>query len=288
MLINKPIATYKLILFLLINSLLCLAQEVEEGEYYQAPKKNGKTRMINLSNMDIIKNRIYIGVEGGFKRSTSALSNSIEGLLSKENYNDFYWSTQFGYNHNQKWALETGYYPNQNRLILLVNADRGAIHVISSGKLNTLPLRYKKNIFTIDKTTKTATIWLGGGLLFSPNYKNKEVDNFILEGRDGRYDGNQYVYDTLKLNGQTFVSPKSLVQFEGTLELQGRISDFLTISVNIKGIIAPKSAIYSDINYLVNSEIKAVSTHYSMPVNFMAGLVLRYEFARMIKYKPKL
>lgn len=256
----------------------------EEDDYYRAPSQRRDVRNNVYPNLDRKSVNMYLGLEGGLKSSQSTLTNNMDGLLGKDKGRDFYWGIVLGYSMNNVWSIETGYYKNPSYVIQTVSSGRSIPYTYRLGAaLQTIPIRYKRKIFTIDPITKNATIHVGVGVLLSPDAKNKKVgeQSFISRPNDPQRK------DTLRLESEAFLSKKGFAQGELQVELHGRVSNALSIVVFARGNISPKGMIRSDVEYSVNKFVTDRAQQLSNGINFNFGLVFRYNILQGYKYSDQ-
>lgn len=256
----------------------------EEDDYYRAPSQRRDVRNNVYPNLDRKSVNLYLGLEGGLKSSQSTLTNNMDGLLGKDKGRDFYWGVVLGYSMNNVWSIETGYYKNPSYVIQTVSSGRSIPYTYRLGAaLQTIPIRYKRKIFTIDPITKNATIHVGVGVLLAPEAKNKKVgeQSFISRPNDPQRK------DTLRLESEAFLSKKGFAQGEFQVELHGRVSNALSIVVFARGNISPKGLIRSDVEYSVNRFVTDRAQQLSNGINFNFGLVFRYNILQGYKYSDQ-
>lgn len=256
----------------------------EEDDYYRAPSQRRDVRNNVYPNLDRKSVNMYLGLEGGLKSSQSTLTNNMDGLLGKDKGRDFYWGIVLGYSMNNVWSIETGYYKNPSYVIQTVSSGRSIPYTYRLGAaLQTIPIRYKRKIFTIDPITKNATIHVGVGVLLSPDAKNKKVgeQSFISRPNDPQRK------DTLRLESEAFLSKKGFAQGELQVELHGRVSNALSIVVFARGNISPKGLITSNVEYSVNKFVTDRAQQLSNGINFNFGLVFRYNILQGYKYSDQ-
>ncbi|MFD2522944.1 hypothetical protein [Emticicia soli] len=256
----------------------------EEDDYYRAPSQRRDVRNNVYPNLDRKSVNMYLGLEGGLKSSQSTLTNNMDGLLGKDKGRDFYWGIVLGYSMNNVWSIETGYYKNPSYVIQTVSSGRSIPYTYRLGAaLQTIPIRYKRKIFTIDPITKNATIHVGVGVLLSPDAKNKKVgeQSFISRPNDPQRK------DTLRLESEAFLSKKGFAQGELQVELHGRVSNALSIVVFARSNISPKGLITSNVEYSVNKFVTDRAQQLSNGINFNFGLVFRYNILQGYKYSDQ-
>lgn len=274
---------------LLVGLVCCsfLAFGQEEDDYYKKPSQRVDVKNNAYPNLDRKSVNMYVGVEGGMEVNQSTLINNLDGLIGKLKGKDLYWGIVLGYNMNDTWSIETGYYKNPSYVIQSLSSGRSYPYIYRLGTaLHTIPIRYKRKILTIDPITKNATIHVGVGVLLSPGAADKKIGQRIFTG----YSLNpQNPKDTMKLQitSEAFLSKRAIAQAEFQVELHGRVSNSLSIVVFARGNVAPKGLVRSDINYTVNQALIDKAQQLTNGISFNFGLVFRYNIMRSYKYIDK-
>ncbi|RFS17079.1 hypothetical protein [Emticicia sp. C21] len=274
---------------LLLSFVCCsfLAFGQEDDEYYQKPSQRVDVKNSAYPNLDRKSVNMYIGVEGGMEANQSTLINNLDGLIGKQKSKDLYWGIVLGYNMNDVWSIETGYYKNPSYVIQSLSSGRSFPYIYRLGtSLQTIPIRYKRKILTIDPITKNATLHVGVGVLLSPDAGNKKVGQRIFNGIS--FDP-QNPKDTMKLQitSEAFLNKSAVAQAEFQVELHGRVSNSLSIVVFARGNVAPKGLVRSDIKYTVNQALIDKAQQLTNGISFNFGLVFRYNIMRSYKYRDK-
>lgn len=256
----------------------------EEEEYYKPPSKRLDVRNNTYPNLNRKAMSLYLGLEGGFKLNFASLNNSIGNLVSSQNSNDFSWGISIGYNSDNKWAIETGYLKNPVYFIQSVASGRGVPFTYRIGKdLHTIPLRYKRKVLTLDAITKTAWLYVGGGILLNTNAKEQLIYEQTFVG----VSGNAANRDTVRLTSDSFLSNKFRVAFEGQVELQGRVANGFYISLFGRMNFAPSGGLRSDLVYTQNLNKIGEATQSLKGISYNFGLLLRLDLARGYKYQSQ-
>ncbi len=254
----------------------------ETDEYYQPPSQRKDVRNNAYPNLNRKAISMYVGLEGGFKQNYFSQNNSLNNLVGGQKNNESFWGVEMGYNMNEKWAFETGYYKNPSYFVQTVSSGRGVPFIYRLGtNLYTIPLRYKYKIATLDAVTKNAGIYVGAGVLLATNAKNKQIS---LQNFNG-VSGNNAQRDSLKLKSETFLQKKGFAQFEFSVELQGRIYEALSIAIFGRGNFGANGIVRSDLTYSVNGNKIAEAQQLLKGFSYNFGLVLRCDLARGYKYK---
>jgi hypothetical protein len=264
----------------LVFSFDLFGQEIDV--YYQVPSQRKDVRNNAYPNLNRKAISMYVGLEGGFKQSYFSQNNSLNNLVGGQKNNELFWGVEVGYNMNNQWAFETGYYKNPSYFIQTISSGRGLPFIYRLGtNLQTIPFRFKYKIATLDAVTKTAGIYVGVGVLLATNAKNERISEMNFSA----VSGNNAQRDSVKLRSETFLQKKGLAQFEFSVELQGRIYNALSIAIFGRGNFGANGIVRSDLTYLVNTTKIAEAQQLLKGISYNFGLVLRYDIARGYKYK---
>ncbi|WP_435356270.1 hypothetical protein [Emticicia sp. SJ17W-69] len=252
----------------------------ETDEYYKLPSQRNDVRNNAYPNLNRKALSLYVGIEGGFKQNYFSQSNYFNNLASGQKNNDLFWGVELGYNMNDQWAVETGYYKNPSFFVQTISSGRGLPFIYRLGtNLQTIPLRYKYKILTLDAITKTAAIYVGAGVLLATNAKNQQL---LLRNFTG-VTGPQR--DSIKLKSETFLKSKGIAQLELSLELRGKISNSLSVAIFGRGNFGANGIVQSNLIYSINANKIAETQQLLKGISYNFGLVLRYDLARGYKYK---
>lgn len=254
----------------------------ESDEYYKPPSQRKDVRNNAYPNLNRKAVSLYFGLEAGFKQSSFSQNNSLNNLAGGQKSSELFWGVELGYNMNDKWALETGYYKNPTYFVQTISSGRGLPFTYRLGtNLQTIPLRFKYKVATLDAITKNASLYVGAGVLLATNAKNQQISLRNFTG----VTGNNPQRDSVKLKSETFLQKKGLAQLEFTVELQGRIYNALSIAIFGRGNFGANGIIRSDLTYSVNGNKIAEAQQLLKGFSYNFGLVLRYDLARGYKYK---
>ncbi|RYU95919.1 hypothetical protein [Emticicia agri] len=271
-----------LLLSFVCYSLFTFGQE--EDDYYKKPSQRSDVKNNAYPNLDRKSVNLYLGLEGGMEFNQSTVTNNPDNLIGKEKGKDLYWGLVLGYNMNDTWSIEAGYYKNPTYVIQAIDLGRSYPYILRLGTpLQTIPIRYKRKILTIDPITKNATIHVGAGILLSPDAADKKIAQRTFNGYS--FDP-QYPRDTIKhqIKSETFLSKRAVAQAEVLVELHGRVSNSLSIVVYARGNISPKGLVRSDVNYTINQTVVSKAQQLTNGISFNFGLVFRYNIMRGYKY----
>ncbi|CAH0994312.1 hypothetical protein EMA8858_00421 [Emticicia aquatica] len=270
---------FMLLLSICSNS---LAQEIEE--YYKPPSQREDVKNNVYPNLNRKSVSLYAGLEGGFKLNYAGLDGSLGNLLGTQNNNEFFWGVTLGYNLDNKWAVETGYLKNPVYYVQTIASGRGFPFTFRIGAdLQTIPVRFKYKVLSLDAITKTASLYIGGGVLIGTNANNKSVFTRKFEG----FTGNPSRRDSIKLTTDSFLTKKGRAAFELQTELQGRVTNGFYISLFGRMNFAPQGVLRSDLTYFQNSTKIDEASQYLKGISYNFGLLLRFDLAKGYKYKSE-
>lgn len=275
-----------LFLFLIVGIFTELKAQDDE-EYYKPPTKRLDVQNNTYPNLDRKAMSLYVSVEGGFKLNYASLDNSINGLISIQNNNVFSWGVSLGYNYDNKWAIETGYLNSPVYLVQSVASRRGFTTYQIGRDFTTIPLRYKYKVWTLDAITKTAGLYIGGGVLFNTNVKERLIKEVTFTGYDYRVNTAGRDSIKLELTSKSFLTKKLSAVFELQTELQGRVANGFYIGIFGRMAFAPNAGIRSDLVYTEDANKIGEATHALKGISYNFGLLLRFDLARGYKYQSR-
>lgn len=252
----------------------------EKDEFYIPPSQRNDVRNNAYPNLNRKALSLYVGLEGGLKQNYFGQSNSFNNLATGQKTNDLFWGIELGYNMNDQWAIETGYYKNPSFFVQTISSGRGLPFIYRLGtNLQTIPLRYKYKILTLDAITKTAALYAGAGVLIAANAKNQQLSLRNYSGVNGPQ------RDSIKLKSETFLQRKGIAQLELSLELRGKISNSFSVAIFGRGNFGAGGIVQSNLTYSINANKIAETQQLLKGISYNFGLVLRYDLARGYKYK---
>jgi len=266
-----------------------LSAQAQEDEYYRASKRI-KPKVI-LPNKDLIttNNHWYIGLEGGGKWNGSALENSLSGLLAyRKSFTAGYYALQLGYNHNLRWAFESGYIQDPTNAFLYFFTTRGRAISHLNDLSHTIPLRVKRRVLRIGNVQKQSGIYIGTGVLVSPFEQPKNLEKFNLLIGYTRVEGsNPLRFDTLVVRSQSLVTGRNKLALEGSLEFVGRIARHWELVSYGRVRYTPNSALRSESILYLNSfeENKTALSLHPWSVQF--GIAIRYLYTIKNAYRSR-
>lgn len=255
-----------------------------DDEYYQPPTQRKDVRSNAYPNLNRKTVSLYVGLEGGFKQNYFKQNGNINNLLSGQKSNDLFWGIELGYNMNDQWVIETGYYKNPSFFVQSISSNRGVPFTYLLGtKLQTIPLRFKYKLLTLDAVTKTAGLYVGAGVLLATNANDKRISQQTFTGI-ATVNGQR---DSVKLKSETYVYKKGVVQFEVSVEIQGHISNSISVGLFARGNFGASGIVQSDLTYTVGTNKIAEAQQLLKGISYNFGLVARYNLAKGYKYKSK-
>ncbi|MEZ4902625.1 MAG: hypothetical protein R2822_13190 [Spirosomataceae bacterium] len=141
------------------------------------------------------------------------MPNNLDGFLRIRSFIDSYAGGHWGYNHNLRWSLETGYIHNPSNLVLWVNTSRPFQFFVKDLQ-HTIPLRFKWRVFKIGKIQKQSGLYIGTGLLWTPSRIRQQLDGFRLVGF-AKASRNQV--DTILVENKSFTTGQAKLEWEGSV-----------------------------------------------------------------------
>ncbi len=284
---NSLIQTLQISKYFLFTYLLFIytSAHTQEGEeYYRQPDHKQKTRVVNIPNLKGTPVRWYVGGTVGYFKNFNELNNDLDGLLASSDYGNTFWGMTAGYNYGDKWAFEIGYSSQYQKLWLdgQIGFNPQPFRIYEGKRFDIFPIRYRRNIWAIDKDIRSANVFIGAGLLLTTNSPDKRLASYRVATRQTNPN---FPRDSVRIN--LFSSKRGIPKGEISLEIQGRLTDFFTISAYVNGIIGLEGGLRNEIRYYTNSNILS-ATQVNKPFSYNAGITFRYEYYRGVKYKSQL
>ena len=292
--LRRIITQVKLRLRLMVRSLLLIlflgrfvtVTNAQIEDYYRPQKRSTAPVLINHPDLVRANNHWYIGIEGGGKWNGATLDNSLSELLvNKKGATDSYAGGHLGYSHNLRWSLETGYIRNPSNLILFVNSTRPFPFSVKDLQ-HTIPVRFKWRVLRLGNVQKKSGMYLGGGLLWTPTRKQKEIEGFQLGGLS-RASGSRTKLDTLIVENRSFTTGRAKLELEGSLEFVGRIGQHFELVGYGRVSYAGSSALESKSELFVNNYSQSISIATLRPVSYHFGVAIRYLYGLQNSYRSR-
>lgn len=269
--------------FFILSLILFSTKAQEQEEYYRQPDRKQKTRVVNLPNLKGTPIRWYAGGQVGYFKNFNKLDTDLDGLLKSSNYGNTYWGIVTGYNYGDKWAVEVGYLSQYQKLWLDGQIGQNPLpyRVLEGKRYDIFPIRFRKNIWAIDKDIRSANVFIGAGVLLTTNSPNKQIGSYRVITQP-RFNPNR---DSVRIN--LFGSTRGIPKGEISLEIQGRIHDAFTISAYTNAILGLSGSLRNEVRYFIDSNILN-ATQINRNFSFNVGLTFRYDYYRGVKYRSKI
>ncbi len=271
--------------FVLFWGTLLPATYAQIKDYY-IPRK--KTHPLIFNHPDLIKRDYhwYIGLEGGGKWMGMNLTNSLTGLIRlRKSVVDGYTAAQFGYLHNLKWGIETGYIRNPSRMQLTINSSRPFVYRIEDLQ-HSIPFRFKWRLLRFGTIQKRSGMYVGAGMVWTPTRKRTQINQFNLAGL-ARVNGSRTQFDTLIVENYSYTTGKAKLEWEANLEFVGRVSQHFEIVAYGRTTIAPASSLESRSELFINRLSQSVSIATLKPLTYQFGITFRYLYGFMNAYRSE-
>ena len=224
----------------------------------------------------------YVNLEGGFRADGSALTNSLDGLVSSTSTTKTTWSALLGYTYHNAWAFETGYTAAPIHLnITIANGSKPLVFNYQNSGYG-IPLRIKRRIGSASRAKNGTGFWVSAGVWLVPNGR-VNTDDFRLIGYSFHNTKSQAV-DTLHLNNTTTTKSISGVAELG-VDYSARLSSSLELGFYARKYWGLGEAIRSDIVYTINSATQPQSSIKANGTGWGFGIALRYIYGRQQEVK---
>lgn len=265
-------------------TLVCMLCQAQEEPYYEPVGKRKLEDMKYLPNLETLQRRIYLGVGGGSRFSSSVVDPSMS-LFRSENNTLLYWDAQLGYNFNDKWYVELAYAQNPlfiDTELLSDNLANSGLRISNGENFNEFQIRTKRKILQVDKVPQKAGIFLTSGISFNPSLANRNLGTNRYLGSISN--GRNAPPDTIFYSVETFTN-KHAFALELGLELSGRLTEQLGIGVFVKSWWRPKGSVFNELNYRINSTETNSFTQQLNTFNFNAGVLIYFNMINWVKYR---
>jgi hypothetical protein len=280
----RVLSVYRFSKFQLIFCFIVFSTNAQEQEeYYRQPDRKQKTRVVNLPNLKGTPIRWYVGGQIGYFKNLNELDSDLDGFLKSSNYGNIYWGLTTGYNFGDKWAVEVGYLSQYQKLWLDGQIGQTPLpyRVLEGKRYDIFPIRFRRNIWAIDKDIRSANVFIGAGILLTTNSPNKQIGSYRVITQP-RFNPTR---DSVRIN--LFGSTRAIPKGEVSLEIQGRLHDAFTISAFANAIWGLNGGLRNEIQYFINSNTLN-ATQINRNFSYNIGLTFRYEYYRGVKYKSRL
>lgn len=224
----------------------------------------------------------YVTAEGGVRSDASALTNSLNGLVSNATQIKASGGVLLGYTYRNAWAAEAGYaYAPVHLNITIANSQTPLIFDYQNSG-HGIPLRLKRRIGAGGRAASGTGFWLTAGAWLIPN-GSQPMNDFKLIGYTSRNRGTRT--DTLRLTNNTVIVNRITGLAELGIDYSVRLSSFVELGTYVRKYWGLGQALRSDLTYTVNntSAQQAVFTADGTGWNF--GIALRYVYGRQHEMK---
>lgn len=234
-----------LIFFFSLCSVLTFGQE---SPYYQLPK-NRKTdaEALSFPNLKPFVIKYYVSVAGGFKKNlTNLKTNDITPNIDTNSPLLLNWEMAFGQNRNNNYFWEIGLVQNYTKLTTSfknVFINRSPLSFTSDINSYYIPLRLKKRLFYFDKVARTTMLNIGTGVIFPIATQKIKTNSNDINFNPSRNPSPDEII-RLKYNINPYLSK---VGFETQIDLRGKVTERLEVSLYTKYVFVPQNKFYHDI-----------------------------------------
>ncbi len=264
-----------------------IGANAQEVPYYQDPKNREIiNNEIALPNLKTEKIYWYVSGNSGVKFSGKKLINNLGGEVLAKNILNTYWEGYFGINNNDKWQAELGYIRNPLSLQwqLIDKRTQNPIVPFKVSRMEqTLALRFKKRLVTLDKVTKNSRINAVIGVHYTLDRLNENITDFNF--RQPTLLRQQGFEDTIYVTGG-FRQKAAPLAAEIGFEIIGRLGNPIEVGFFAKYVIAARKIISSDIEIDSFFGEPRSTKLFLNGTDLMLGVSLRWNFLNGIRYLP--
>jgi hypothetical protein len=262
--------------------LLALTSFAQTDPYYQLPKERTEKGVKTFPNIQPILTKFYFRGEGGTLFQNSSLTNDFKKKLLVENQVNINWGLSVGYNYRDLWMIDIGYTKTPYQLSSLFDLGSISIPISETFTLNSIPIRFQRNVWVVDRITRSTRLFIGGAILLNTNGKAAEVSN-STEAFLRSFSATT-VPDTIRLAEVTsFAATPVIAEF--SVELRGKLAEGLEIGTYAKLISSFKRPYQTEVSYRVNNNPTNLAVQKIKPLMFRLGIVVHYNFGIITKYE---
>jgi len=182
-----------------------------------------------------------------------------------------------------RWSLETGYIHNPSNLAFWIVTSRPYQFLVNDLQ-HTIPLGFKWCVLRIGKIQKQSGIYVGGGFLWTPSRSYQEINGFRLAGLS-RVSKNRI--DTILVENQSFTTGRAKIEWEGSLEVVGRVGNhFELVGFGRFGYVG-HSALASNSELSINRISQNISIATLRPSTYYFGVSVRFLYGLKNAYRSR-
>lgn len=273
-------------LFFLFLMILVHTSWSQNEPYYEPVGKRSLEDLRFLPNLDTEQRRIYLLLLGAARFSNSNIEPSSE-IFSAKSSTNLFWGANLGFNSADNFLFEIGYAKNPIFLNLEFKerpSSNNSFPITSGGDFNEFSFRVKKKIVQVDKVAQKAGLFLIAGLLYTPDFPNKNLGSATYASR--QFYGPNIKPDTV-FHSISTSSSKHAFAFEFGLELSGRLNEQIGIGVFAKSTVRPSGSLNSNLRYSVNDGSGEIYNQQLSPLNINLGVLFYFNAVNWVKYKSK-
>jgi hypothetical protein len=270
------------IVFTAVTLLSALVSFAQTDPYYQLPKERTEKGVKTFPNIKPVLTKLYFRGEGGTLFQSSSLTDSFKGKLLIKNQVNINWGLSVGYNYRDLWMIDIGYTKTPFQLSSLFDLGSLSIPISETFMLNSIPIRFQRNVWVIDRITRSTRLFVGGAILLNTNGKAAEVSNSAEAFLRGF--SSTTAPDTIRLAEVTSfaVTP---VMAEISVELRGKLAEGLEIGTYAKMVSSFKRPYQTEVSYRINDNPTNIAVQKMKPLMFRLGVVVHYNFGIITKYE---
>lgn len=238
----------KNILLIFYFSLCSIFTFGQESPYYQLPK-NRKTdaEALTFPNLKPFVLKYYVSASGGFKKNLTKLkTNDNSPNIDTNSPLLLNWEMAIGQNRNNDYFWEIGLVQNYTKLTTSfqnVYINRLPLSFTSDINSYYIPLRVKKRLFYLDKVARTTMLNIGTGVILP--FATKKI---TTSSNDINFNASRNPTPDEIIRLKYDINPYlSKVGFEAQLDLRGKVTERVEVSLYSKYVFIPQNKFYHEI-----------------------------------------
>lgn len=250
--------------------------------YYQLPKERTEKGAKTFPNLKASAIKFYVRPEGGLFVQGNSLDNNLDGQLISGKQVLTTWGAALGYNFKDRWMAEIGYLQSPLLLISSLKLTPFLVTLSPEKMLHLLPVRIQKRVWTIDRVSRSTSLFLGGGIGLPTNGKAGDVFNRREAYLQPTFARNPP--DTVRISNVVSLL-KTPVQAQFSAEIRGKIVEELEVGVCMNYQTSFGRIYRSEINLQRNREapLLAIQTLNARALRF--GISIHYNFGIITNYE---
>lgn len=258
-----------------------------QDEYYVPSKKKRIYPWLKNPALEVIPLKYFFSLEGAVRQDKTELSNTLGNLIQKQDAGSSPWGLMIGAMYNNRWLFETGYYSNAVQSYTYVTPRSfNAPPFRWKAKLNSIPLRVKRKLFSIGRFEKESGFyWEVGAMGLIPDNAGR-IGSFTYKGLVLK--GAGLAADTVFLKNQTYAKDGLKILIETGLDLNVKLARGLDVGFFVRGTLGFSNILESQMSFSGAGYQTLTAIQNSKGTGYYFGMNIRYNYLFREQYKSKL